>query len=126
MYYLHWDPVRYFEYMPQTSHYSAESQIVYDQLAAAYFCFAIVEALVLRVAVDIRVWRAIVFALLVCDAGHVYAAWVEMGTRRFFLPWLWGLNDTATMLMTLAPFALRVAFLFEVGFHNGTMRRQKV
>jgi hypothetical protein len=126
VYYLHWDPVRYFEHMPQTSHYSAESKIAYDQLAAAYFCFAIVEGLVLRVADDIAVWRATVFALLVCDAGHIYAAWVEMGTPGFFCPWLWRLNDAATMVMTLAPFVLRVAFLCEVGFQQRTMRRRRV
>jgi hypothetical protein len=56
----------------------------------------------------------------------MYAAWVEMGTCGLILPWLWGFNDAVTMAMTLAPFLLRVAFLFEAGFQRGAMRRRKV
>jgi hypothetical protein len=102
--------------MPQTARYAAESQIVYDQLAAAYLFFAVVEGLVLRTTRELRVWRAVVFALLLCDAGHLYATWLEMGTRDFVNAWNWRGHDAATMMTFIVPVVLRVAFLLNIGF----------
>lgn len=119
-YNLHWRPEQYFAFMPRTSRYSAESQIVYDQLASTYLMFAAIELVVLRAADDLRTWKALVFALAVCDVGHMYAAWVEMGTADFFSPWLWQGKDTVTMVLTVAPFLLRLALLLQVGFVDNT------
>jgi hypothetical protein len=116
VYHLHWTPEQYFAFMPHTARYASESQIVYDQLAASYLFFAAVEILVLRSTDDVKVWRAVVFALLLCDAGHMYASWMEMGARAFLLPWLWGESDAVTMVLTCVPFVLRVAFMLGVGF----------
>jgi hypothetical protein len=102
--------------MPQTARYAAESQIVYDQLAASYLFFAIVEVLILRTTHELCVWRAVVFALLLCDAGHLYAAWLEMGTQAFFHAWNWRGHDAATMLSFIVPVVLRIAFLLNIGF----------
>jgi hypothetical protein len=125
VYHLHWAPEQYFDFMPRSSHYSPASQIVYDQLAASYLLFAAVEALVLRAANNLQVWRAVIFALLLCDAGHMYAAWAEMGTENFFRPWLWRTMDTITMLMNLAPPVLRFAFLLEIGFKWDNRQNKK-
>jgi hypothetical protein len=119
VYHLHCAPEQYFEYMPQTARYAPASQIVYDQLASSYLFFAAVEGFVLRSTDDVKVWRAVVFALLLCDAGHMYASWMEMGTRGFFLPWLWEGSDAMTMILTCGPFVLRSAFLLGVGFDRG-------
>jgi hypothetical protein len=82
--------------------------------------FAAIELVVLRAADDLRTWKALVFALAVCDVGHMYAAWVEMGTVEFFSPWLWQGKDTVTMVLTVAPFLLRLALLLQVGFVDNT------
>jgi hypothetical protein len=102
--------------MPQTARYAAESQIVYDQLAASYLFFAVVEGLVLRTTRELRVWRAVVFALLLCDTGHLYAAWLEMGTQNMIYAWNWRGQDAATMMSFILPVVLRVAFLLNIGF----------
>jgi hypothetical protein len=104
--------------MPQTARYAAESQIVYNQLAASYLFFAVIEGLVLRTTHDLNVWRAIVFALLLCDAGHLYAAWLEMGTQAFVYAWAWRRHDAATMMSFVVPFVLRIAFLLDIGFER--------
>src|SRR5437667_6315759 len=54
------------------STYSPQTQIVYDQLAATYLLFAFNEAVVLRVTSELRVWKAIVLGILLCDAVHLY------------------------------------------------------
>jgi hypothetical protein len=118
VYLLHCAPEQYFEYMPQTAQYAVESQIVYNQLAASYLFFAIIEGLVLRTTYDLGVWRAVVFALLLCDAGHLYAAWLEMGTRGFVCVWAWRGHDAATMMSFVVPFVLRIAFLMKIGFER--------
>ncbi|KAF2033857.1 hypothetical protein EK21DRAFT_57914, partial [Setomelanomma holmii] len=120
VYKLHWNPEEYFSYMPRTARYSPEARIICDQLASTYLMFAVIELLVLRVAYNLQTWKAVVFALTVCDAGHVYAAWAEMGTMDFFCPWLWQGKDTVTMVLTVAPLLLRIAFLLELGFRKDT------
>jgi hypothetical protein len=114
-YHLHWVPEEYFSYMPATSRYTATSQIVYDQLASTYLLFAFIEGVVLRVVDDIRVWRYIVFGLALCDAGHIYAAWCEMGTEMVLSPGLWSQKDFLTNFLNVLPFVTRVAFLLGVG-----------
>jgi len=118
VYHLHWVPEQYFAYMPQTSRYAPESQIICDQLAACYLFFAVIEALVLRITTEITVWKAVLFALLLCDGGHVFAAWEEMGTHLTLSPWLWTGKDTVTMLLNIIPAVLRTAFLVGIGFRK--------
>jgi hypothetical protein len=101
--------------MPATAAYSQRSQLICDQLAAAYVFFAVVEGLVLRTTNEIQVWRTMIFALLVCDTGHLCATWAEMGTQGILSPWSWRAIDAMTMTTFVAPFVLRVAFLLEVG-----------
>lgn len=108
-------PETYFSYMPASSSYHLDSRIICNQLASAYLFMAIVEALVLRVAKnDWKIWRAVVLALVVCDIGHVYASWVEMGNEEFFRPWMWGIKDGMGLILTIGPLLLRGAFLMGI------------
>jgi hypothetical protein len=110
--------------MPHTSQYKPESQIVCNQLASSYVLFALIEALVLRSTDDLKVWRAVVLALLVCDVGHIYAVWIEMSTHGLIFPWLWLQRDATTMLMSFMPFLLRAGFLLDVGFDIDVRRKR--
>lgn len=101
--------------MPSSAHYTPTSQIAYDQLAATYLCFGVMEALVLRCTHDMKVWRAVVFALFLCDLGTGYAAWAEMGTREFWCPWVWEGRDGVMMGMNWVPLVVRAAFLLGIG-----------
>ncbi|KAH7077372.1 hypothetical protein FB567DRAFT_148821 [Paraphoma chrysanthemicola] len=123
-YKLHWRPEQYFAYMPRTSRYAPEAQMICDQLASTYLMFAIIEIFVLRVADDVRMWKAVIIALAACDAGHIHATWAAMGTQEFLSPWMWQGNDALTMVLSVAPFLLRLGFLLELGLKNGTDLRK--
>lgn len=114
VYHLHFAPREYFTFMPSTAGYSASSQIVYDQLASAYLFFAFVEGVLMRVVDDRRTWRYIVFGLLLCDLGHCYAAWGEMGDKVFGAEG-WRGRDGVTNSLNVAPVVVRVAYLLGVG-----------
>lgn len=77
------------------------------------------EVLVLRATNDVNIWRRFVVAMLVCDVGHAYANWVEIGTRGFVCLWLWAEGDVVTMGVTLGPLGVRELFLLGVGFEKG-------
>ncbi|KAF1943614.1 hypothetical protein EJ02DRAFT_453090 [Clathrospora elynae] len=115
VYHLHWAPEEYFTFMPSTSAYTPTSQLVYDQLAACYFFFAFIQGVLLRVVNDIKTWRWIVLGLMLCDAGHCYAAWYEMGTEFVLSPWLWSQKDVVTNVLNVLPFTLRAMYLLGVG-----------
>lgn len=115
VYHLHFVPREYHEFMPATTSYNASSQIVYNQLASAYLLFAFIEGVLLRVVDDMRVWKYIVFGLALCDAGHCYAAWCEMGTVWMFNPMLWSQKDTVTNVLNWLPLLTRICVLLDVG-----------
>lgn len=111
--------------MPATSQYSATSQIVYDQLASTYLLFAFIEGVLLRVVDDIKTWRWIVFGLALCDAGHIYAAWREMGTELVLSPWLWSQKDVVTNTLNVLPLLTRMAFLLGVGVRKSVQGKKR-
>ncbi|KAF2236477.1 hypothetical protein EV356DRAFT_443330 [Viridothelium virens] len=103
--------------------YVAASQVIYDQLAACYVLFAWNEAIVLRYSQDLRVWKAIVLGILVCDMVHLYASWHALSTEVFLRPWLWRAEEWVNHALLYGPGAMRVAFLMEVGFGKEKKKR---
>ncbi|USP79869.1 hypothetical protein yc1106_07143 [Curvularia clavata] len=113
-YKLHSDPKDYFSFMPSTATYSASSHIICDQLASAYLFFAFTEGVLLRVVNDKRTWRWILFGLLLCDLGHCYAAWCEMGDKVFGAEG-WRGKDGITNSLNVLPVVIRTAYLLGIG-----------
>lgn len=111
--------------MPATSRYSATSQIVYDQLASTYLLFAFIEGVLLRVVDDVKIWKWIVFGLALCDAGHIYAAWCEMGTELSLSPWLWSQKDFVTNFLNVMPLLTRTAFLLGIGVKSSVQGKKR-
>ncbi|KAF1949625.1 hypothetical protein CC80DRAFT_257221 [Byssothecium circinans] len=95
--------------------YAPSNQIVYDQLAATYALFAFNQAIVLRVSKDIRVWKAIVAGILLCDCIHVWAGWKVMVQDGNTMPQGWRPEDWVAVLALAVPMALRSGLLFGVG-----------
>ncbi|KAL6709701.1 hypothetical protein ACN47E_001129 [Coniothyrium glycines] len=118
VYHLHFVPATYFTFMPAPTSYHRASQIAYDQLAATYLLFAFIEGVLMRVVDDMRTWRYIVFGLALCDAGHCYAAWCEMGTTWMVSPGEWSAKDGVTNFLNVLPLVTRVAFLLGVGVRS--------
>lgn len=113
--YLWTQPDTYHEFMPATAAWSPKSQIIYDQLAAAYMLFAFNQAVTLRVVHEIFVWKVLLFGMALCDAATYYAIWAEMGTREMLTPGNWRSKDWVTFVSTVGPFFLRLAFVLGVG-----------
>ncbi|KAJ4344736.1 uncharacterized protein N0V89_012480 [Didymosphaeria variabile] len=95
--------------------YHADSQIIYNQLAATYTLFAFNQAVVLRIAKDIRVWKAIVLGILVCDTVHLWAGFDVMRRDGTMSPVMWRAEDWVAVGSLIVPMGLRVAFLLGIG-----------
>jgi len=53
------------------------TQIILSQLANMYLFVAIIESTVLRATNDLKVWRRVIWALLIADVGHVLSVFVD-------------------------------------------------
>lgn len=118
-------PDAYHEYMPTTSAWSPKSQIVYDQLAATYMLFAFNQAVTLRVVHDVYIWKVLLFGMALSDAAHVYSIWAEIGTEAMLSPGRWRSHDWVTMVSTVGPLIMRLAFVLGVGLGSGRRERKK-
>ncbi|KAF1973963.1 hypothetical protein BU23DRAFT_462728 [Bimuria novae-zelandiae CBS 107.79] len=98
--------------------YHSDNQIIYNQLAATYILFAFNQAVVLRVANDIRVWKAIVMGILLCDTVHLWAGFVVMHQDGTSSPAVWRLEDWVAVGSLVVPMSLRIAFLAGVGVRD--------
>ncbi|KAI2469280.1 hypothetical protein F4781DRAFT_431481 [Annulohypoxylon bovei var. microspora] len=106
------------EYLAMTSHgappMSFGTSIVMSQLANLYLLFALNEALVLRSTGDMRVWRTVLFGLLVADFGHLYSisshgSWMYWDVTR------WNAIDYGNVPFVYLGATMRMAFLAGVG-----------
>ncbi len=96
---------------------NAPFQVVFDQLAATYFLFAFITAVVLRTTSELRVWKAVLLGILCCDSLHVYATGKALGgLHTLVAPGLWRWQDWVNLLMLYVPACLRMAFFLEIGF----------
>jgi hypothetical protein len=104
--------------------------VVLTQLANLYLLFALNEGLVLRATNDLRVWRVLLFGLLLADLGHLYSVH-ELGFRVYFRFWSWNAMDWGNVGFVYLGAAIRVAFLCNLGIgvpnsqNAGNVRKQK-
>jgi hypothetical protein len=108
------------EYLNLTHAASAPSQIpvgttiVMSQLANLYLFFAINEALVLRSSTDLRVWKTVLFCLLVGDLGHLYTV-KDLGLDIYWSYWRWNAIDWGNIPFVYLGASMRIAFLSNIG-----------
>lgn len=101
------------------SHYNAEVQVVFDQLAATYLLFAFNQGVVLRIADgNLRLWRALLAGMLICDIVHIWATSKVLGPA-LYAPAEWRFYDWVNVIMLIIPVVLRSAFLAGVGVKEG-------
>jgi hypothetical protein len=84
-YYAHFRPLEYLQLThlaSTTTPTPLSTTVVLSQLANLYLLFAINEALVLRCTSDLKVWRTLLFGLLLADLGHLYSV-KELGTSVY-------------------------------------------
>lgn len=102
------------------------TSIVLSQLANLYLLFALNEALVLRSTSDLRVWKTVLFVLLVADLGHLYS--IKALGSDIFLPWnftRWNAIDWGNIPFVYLGASMRTAFLADVGMGRSGRRLSK-
>ncbi|KUI56237.1 hypothetical protein VP1G_03651 [Cytospora mali] len=92
------------------------TSIVLSQLANLYLLFALNEAIVLRFTSDLRVWKAMLFVLLLADLGHLWSL-KELGFE-IYAPWnyaRWNAIDWGNIPFVYFGAVMRLAFLADIG-----------
>ena len=88
--------------------------VVLAQLANLYFLFALNEGLVLRSTSDVRVWKTLLFGLLIADFGHLFSVY-ELGLHKYWQVWVWNAMDMGNIGFVYLGALMRVCFLSGVG-----------
>lgn len=88
--------------------------VTLSQLANLYLLFAINEGLVLRATSDLRVWRTLLFGLLVADVGHLYSL-KDLGHEAYWHFWTWNAMAWGNVGFVYMGAMTRIAFLLGLG-----------
>jgi len=127
-FYAHFKPLAYLQMTHLSSSPTSSStiplstNIVLTQLANLYLLFALNEALVLRSTSDLRVWRTVLFGLLLADFGHLYSV-SGLGKEVYWSFWRWNAMDWGNIGFVYAGATMRMLFLAGVGL--GTRSAQE-
>ncbi|KAK0113004.1 hypothetical protein ONS95_014713 [Cadophora gregata] len=126
-FYAHFRPLEYLQLTHTGSAPSWEStiplstSIVLSQLANLYLLFAINEALVLRSTSDLRVWKTVLFGLLLADFGHLYSV-KGLGAQIYWNALKWNRMDWGNVGFVYAGAAMRMLFLAGFGMDTASGR----
>lgn len=130
-FYAYFKPLSYLQMTHFASSPSYESavplstNIVLTQLANLYLLFALNEALVLRSTSDLRVWKTVLFGLLLADFGHLYSV-RALGVQVYWRFWEWNAMDWGNIGFVYAGAAMRMAFLSSFGLDTESGRAAAV
>jgi len=105
-----------------TSTIPLSTSVVLSQLANLYFLFTLNEALVLRSTSDFRVWKTVLFGLLVADFGHLYSI-KELGSEVYWNVLKWNAMDWGNVAFVYAGATTRIMFLAGVGLNTESGRK---
>ena len=103
------------------------TSIVLWQLANLYLLFALNEALVLRSTADLKVWKTLLFCLLIADFGHLYSVRM-VGIQIYWNVSSWNAIDWGNIGFVYAGAATRICFLLGLGLGPSprtSVRRRK-
>ena len=121
-FYAHFKPLAYLQMTHTASSPSyistipLSTNIVLTQLANLYLLFALNEALVLRSTSDLRVWKTVLFGLLIADFGHLYSV-SALGPEVYWNVLKWNAMDWGNVGFVYAGATMRMAFLSGIGLN---------
>ena len=130
-FYAHFKPLEYLQmtHLSSSPSYAStiplSTNIVLTQLANLYLLFALNEALVLRSTSDLRVWRTVLFGLLLADFGHLYSV-SSLGSQIYWSFWKWNAMDWGNIGFVYAGAMMRMAFLAGLGLNTSSGREAAV
>lgn len=87
------------------------TSIILNQLSNLYFLFALNEALVLRITDDLKVWRTLLFCLLLADFGHL-ASVRPLGWQIYWNVSSWNAIDWGNIGFVYVGALMRISFLY--------------
>lgn len=101
--------------------YRASEQWVYTQLSGGWLVIVFLEAVILRLVDDLRLWRLVCMAILLSDVLYTHSCAQAVGGWSEWLQLAhWTLEDW-TITITTWPFVLtRVAIVLGVGVNDGS------
>jgi hypothetical protein len=131
-YLAYFQPVGYLKLtdpaFPMKSLQSNESgravSIVLAQLANLYVLFAVNEALVLRSSSDVRVWKVVLFGLLLADFGHLYSV-KPLGLEIYWNVVEWNVMAWGNVGFVCAGALMRLMFLSGFGLSKGASPKSR-
>ena len=100
---------------------SSTHSVILSQLANLYLLFALNEGLVLRATNDRRVWRTLLFGLLVADLGHLWSCRAVAGLADsgdwslYWQAWRWNRMYWGNLGFVYLGATMRACFLMGVG-----------
>ncbi|KAF4976751.1 hypothetical protein FZEAL_6630 [Fusarium zealandicum] len=100
------------------------TSVAMSQLANMYLFFALNEALVLRSTADLRVWRTVLFVLLLADLGHLYSM-RELGASIYWDVAGWNVSDLGNVPWVYGGMLMRVSFLAGIGLGDSRALKKK-
>ncbi|KAH7170173.1 hypothetical protein EDB81DRAFT_752727 [Dactylonectria macrodidyma] len=100
------------------------TSVALSQLSNMYLFFALNEALVLRSTADLRVWRAVLFVLLLADLGHLYSL-RELGAGVYYNVAGWNVSDVGNVPWVYLGATMRVCFLAGIGLGESRALKRK-
>jgi hypothetical protein len=100
------------------------TSIVMTQLANLYLGLAILEASVLRVTSDIKVWTVFLVGLLIADLGHLYSV-RALGSQVYWHYWQWNAIDCGNIPFVYFLAVTRICMLLGLGFRRGGVNVKK-
>ncbi|ESZ93526.1 hypothetical protein SBOR_6068 [Sclerotinia borealis F-4128] len=102
---------------PQPQPIDPVIQFLSANIGALYILFAINEAIVLRLTRDYSVWKVVVFAMLVCDVGHIWGVYQADPTGSLEVM-RWTMEEWINNGILAFGAVLRIAFLGGVGYRK--------
>lgn len=100
------------------------TEVALRQLANLYLAFALNEALVLRATSDLRVWKTLLFGLLVADFGHLYSCF-PLGLSYYYDFQNWNAIAWGNIAFVYCGATLRTCFLLGFGLGAGKKAKSK-
>ncbi|KAL8901077.1 MAG: hypothetical protein Q9192_000740 [Flavoplaca navasiana] len=95
--------------------YSSLTYPIYAQIAGHDLLFSWLQAVLLRSTSSVKIWKIVLFGMLMCDVLHLYGSYVVLGAEGFFNPETWRWEEWITFVMTYGPGLLRAAFCLGIG-----------
>ncbi|KAK5989876.1 hypothetical protein PT974_08138 [Cladobotryum mycophilum] len=128
-FYTHFKQPEYLQFLREEGVHTSGSispatSVAMSQLANMYFFFALNEAIVLRSTWDMKVWKAVLFVLLVADVGHLYSM-RALGPGIYYDVTNWNAGDMGNVPWVYAGAALRICFLAGIGLGERPVKERE-